>query len=1005
MAVGCSPTAPSDINGTIVLGEQVTAGPEDPVSLPPNGNGTGTGTNTGTDTNTDNGTSPGSPELPPTNTGSGLALHSFSIDNITIMGTFTCGESCVTVIQCTINDQNGTVQAVTADFSSIGGPSAVSLKASGNVWTWSGLVAASIIGSGTVLFIATDDKSAVTTATMPVLVTASAPANPPATITEPEPIGKNIALGRPYTWSTTPNHVYTTDPGDSYQLTDGKIAAQIPPGDNSWVGWQIGRRIPWVTVTIDLGRIQPIQGVSFGTVGGNGLEWPLALGILVSDDGSNYYSAGELTSLGALSGLNLTFVNRSRYCYKTQSLSTHARYVQIVAANYPQMIVDEIEVFRGPESVLSIPFAGSPVTNMASYVRDNKVRAGIIRRIVLDTQDVRQKAINARLAGAPLPADLESSLDGIIEQAVNLNGQDLYRPGVTLSTFKTELPLNDLHDQVFTKLAALWRAQGHAGLTVWQKPAAYDLLKVTDSAGTNLPGVQVMMMQNEFRAGSFCISNATDSPASVNVNVLGLPGGTNPAYVMVHSVAWSDTQVGVAVAAALPELASSQDGYAVRIPPGMTRQVWLTFHPNGIVAGTYTGTITVQGGNLGTFHVPVRMRLSALQFPVQPTLSLGGWDSTDIAGGYAVTQANRDAFVNLLRTHFVNTPWASPAYASVPLGTLGTMPLLSVPSAPAQRAQYFRQFDEWVARWKPQGTLPGAQKYYIMLGVDTSFEGQAMGTPGFNSLVGAWIRNWVAHWQEIGLATSQIALAFTDEPADADRARKVIYWSNAIRATEPSVRLWENPYFSDPTDVDNMATEMFAACDILCPLFKTYAQTQSWQDTYRRQRDTQNKTLQFYQTQGPSMNMDPYSYYRLLAWNCWREGVDTEFFWSLQDTGRDHSDREPGSSWNEYLSEYNYSPLFLDDNSVTSGKQMEAIREGVEDYEYLVMLKKRVAELQAAGSTSSALAGAQQLLLQAADQVLAEAAPGVWYAWSKEKNRTVADDVRIRILDMLESLQ
>ena len=47
------------------------------------------------------------------------------------------------------------------------------------------------------------------------------------------------------------------------------------------------------------------------------------------------------------------------------------------------------------------------------------------------------------------------------------------------------------------------------------------------------------------------------------------------------------------------------------------------------------------------------------RFPQQTTLWLGGWSYTDGKGHQGVTQANRTAFIQHLREHFVNCPWAT----------------------------------------------------------------------------------------------------------------------------------------------------------------------------------------------------------------------------------------------------------------------------------------------------------------------------------------------------------
>jgi len=82
---------------------------------------------------------------------------------------------------------------------------------------------------------------------------------------------------------------------------------------------------------------------------------------------------------------------------------------------------------------------------------------------------------------------------------------------------------------------------------------------------------------------------------------------------------------------------------------------------------------------------------------------------------------------------------------------------------------------------------------------------------------------------------------------------------------------------------------------------------------------------------------------------------------------------------------------------------MEAIRESVEDFEYLAMLRDHVADLERRGG-HRLLARAKALLADAPQRVLgAEGATDL--TWSKAKNRRLADAVRIEIGAMLEGLR
>ena len=175
------------------------------------------------------------------------------------------------------------------------------------------------------------------------------------------------------------------------------------------------------------------------------------------------------------------------------------------------------------------------------------------------------------------------------------------------------------------------------------------------------PKVAVHLMRNEYRAGCFSISNATREPDTVRVNIAGLPGGANPAYLTVHEVQWTGTKTGIPVAAALPEAPKQDGGYVIEVPAGMTRQVWLTFHPQAVDAGTHTGEIVVASAQHGEQRFPVEMRVYPFEFPARPTLHFGGWDYSNGSGSRGVTLDNMAQFIAHCREHYVDSPWATSA--------------------------------------------------------------------------------------------------------------------------------------------------------------------------------------------------------------------------------------------------------------------------------------------------------------------------------------------------------
>ena len=121
-------------------------------------------------------------------------------------------------------------------------------------------------------------------------------------------------------------------------------------------------------------------------------------------------------------------------------------------------------------------------------------------------------------------------------------------------------------------------------------------------------------------------------------------------------VAWTDTLEGVPIAAALPPARRCQKGYSIAVVPGLTRQVWFTFHPLDVPAGTHRGKVVVRRGEASA-EATIELNVFPLRFPDHPTLHLGGWDYTD-SDAYEVTPQNRTALIANLREHFVDSPWA-----------------------------------------------------------------------------------------------------------------------------------------------------------------------------------------------------------------------------------------------------------------------------------------------------------------------------------------------------------
>ncbi len=419
----------------------------------------------------------------------------------------------------------------------------------------------------------------------------------------------------------------------------------------------------------------------------------------------------------------------------------------------------------------------------------------------------------------------------------------------------------------------------------------------------------------------------------------------------------------------------------MRLPAGMTRQIWLGFRPVGLSAGMHDGAIKVVAEGAPALEIPIELRVFDLDFPEEPSLHVGGWDYTDTNTMYGVTPKNLDAFLTHLQERYVDSPWA----------TRGVMPYGKYDDrGELAAAPDTSRFDTWIKRW------PTARRYYVFNAVGNDIAGTRIGEPLFETRVGNWIRFWVDHARSRGIQPDRLYLLLVDEPHRNEQDAVIVAWSRAVKAAEPEVVIWEDPTYRDPSKA---TSELMEASDVLCPNRPMMlARGKEFVDFYRRQREA-GRRLDLYSCSGPGRLMDPYAYHRLQAWSCFELGAETSFFWAFGDNGN-------GDSWNEYLTKRtSYTPLFLGPEVVTAGKHMEAIRESVEDFEYLVMLRELAQRLDgkktAAGKDVPDL---RKLLAAAVDRVLT--APNVnTLGWRDAKDRSIADAVRIQIGGLLEDFR
>jgi len=790
----------------------------------------------------------------------------------------------------------------------------------------------------------------------------------------PALLAANLALHKPYTMPA-PNYQLCTDPDDATQLTDGQRTTGHFWTSKTTVGWSSSRPIE---ITIDLGKVQPVGGISVSTAGGVAdVHWPTGILVLLSDDKRGWALVGDLVELSDKEAPAPAYGTYNTHVYGTDQITGRARYVKLVVETGEIFFfVDEIEIVEGTPELLAQPTKGTPVDDVRRFVTKHAFARLLRAELMRDLQAVRDD-----IATAPV------TVRAALQEAAQALGM---RVGLTViedtKAFRAIVPMVPLQREILRLQAKVWQAQGKPPLRLWQTHR-WDPLATTAEPMPNAPApaVDIAMMQNEHRADVLNVTNASDQEMALALRIQGVAGTPHPPWLTVRQVLAVGTRRSVAVAAALPEAERNATGWTIHVPAGMTRQVWFDVCSKTLSPGLHQGQIVLTGGPGAPQATPLAIRVHDLQFPQQTTLNLGGWSYTDRVGAGGVTEQNREGLIAYLRDHHVNAPWATSNI--LPKGTFNEAgDFVELPDT--------EPFDDFRKLW------PQARHYmvYVAQGdggrISEDFAGFALGTPAFEKALANWARFWAAYMRRSGLQPEQLALLIIDEPHGPEWYDALSQYTRVINQAAPELTLWVDPQIHDA----ETCLEMLRSVDVIVPHRPQWLAQKPWFHDFFGQLRAEGKQLGFYSADGPARTFDPFAYYLLQQWHCFKIGGTWAGFWSFGGDSR-------FSVWNEYAAagRGSYCPSFLDPEAVTPGKYMEAVREGVQDYEYLVMLRQRIALLTANGCQHAALPAARKLLAGACDRVLAEAGAKA-YRWDQPRNRTVADTVRREILAALTAL-
>ena len=616
------------------------------------------------------------------------------------------------------------------------------------------------------------------------------------------------------------------------------------------------------------------------------------------------------------------------------------------------------------------PIDCDPDTN---YEWDSLTRQRAALAIECDAHEIKERI-------STVAPDAAAALHGRTDELTKLALDAVRADGIESS----RLPLSPAHQQMYAVAAEAERESGLPSFIAWPTNPWDPLHPIERPLGTETGALSTALMPGERRALALNVRTtaAHDSKFWIHVNLAGLA----PDALQIYQVNWTGTDESDWVAAELELLGDASSTREASVLPGVTRQIWIEVQPDVVTrAGQYNGIAFLSTPAGAVTQIPIEIKIFSTPF-ARPSMHFGGWDYS-FPYRYPVRETNLSRLVEYLQQRYVDTPWAMRHDKVMSWENLDSNGNTTAPLDTSNLAV-------WLSQW------PSARRFGVHLYVSDDIAGIPVTDSRFTQAVATWAHAWATEIRRLNKSPEEFYLLLVDEPQTDEQFRTTELWATAIRQSGAGFRIWTDLVRHDPAQLPERLFDVVDSVAVYLGFaeLKTAATHRTWARTLSERE----KTLEIYAFDGPARRLDPYTYYRLTSWRAFFMGATAVSFWSFTDTRGTPSDNEFAAN------DLNYSPLFISDEFVRPGKHMEAAAEGIQDTQYLEMLK----QVATAHPIETVRQQAQQLLDELARFV--QRSPQSSYAewrsqsskaeWRSHRKAKGVDEYRVQIGEFLDSL-
>ncbi|MHC4153417.1 MAG: hypothetical protein ACYST6_00605 [Planctomycetota bacterium] len=751
------------------------------------------------------------------------------------------------------------------------------------------------------------------------------------------PVGAetNLALGRSYTISPKPNYPLCTDKLDSVQLTDGKASG------SSWfrkstVGWHGIKHAP--EITVDLKRLSIIEEIRVHSIGGGAalVEYPALVAVFVADNGTDFRFVGLVDSRdlprggqGPSGKVPHTFVIKTR--------PAKARFVKLLfKPGGSHLYLDEIEVigFRADKGLR--PVSGPVFTDGAEMIKSAERHLGLRDKV--------------ESAGKVL-TDHKNRFSDETRQSILLRLRRLQEHFAPIDELFSDERFAGIDREVDTVRSLIYN-QIYKKPYVCLKANPMDVLKeadmyVVDAAGADK--LDITLWQREYESAAINIINCTESPLNVSVHLSPVAGpqetkrSSSNAITLRRGILVYAERMGFI---ADPLVLVGEKPF--RLGPGCITQLWMTVFDPSLKPGDYKVSLAVQassqGRQLPLQTMSISIHIDPIRFPETPALNACCWAHP--YSSYKIKE-NLPAAMRNLDSHHTNV---------LVVQHWRPLPQRVSKTGVITKPDYSR-FDRLVK----MSDYCKAIVLYLGFGPKRKYKGRfgklLWMSPAWKRAFSDWLTDLSAHLSQIGVDHERFAIY----PFDETLGDEFYDLARLIKSVDPRIRIFANSFGKGPEDFRRFKELI----DIWCLQELYIDRHPEWLAEVK----SFGKPVWTYEAQGPGKTNHPYSYYRLMPWRAFKRGLTGAGFWNYVEYYKT-------ASWNDDRPKGYYSVVYLSYNSpvdtlgeeIIPSRRWQAWREGIEDYQYLYELQKRIALVKATDPAKAA--SAEELLGTQVDFVL-----------------------------------